>query len=331
MLNEIKLGLPKGSLNTPGRGNTQQVLLDAGYDIKGYESGKESGIPSIANDPEISCFLTRPQNVPIELSRGLLDIAITGEDWIREEGTGNRQNGIKRVGDLEYGRTRLVIALPNDSACESLSDFFMSLKGRKRPVLCFTEYVNLTARAFMQNEAYQEIFGDRTPLVQVRGLTNGRNRLVQILNSDGATEGFIAKGADIIVDNVQTGNSLRKNGLRELEQIMESSAGLYAGPSCTRWKGRKASEIFEQLFGAVVGKRFFDVKFNIPTADIEKLREYLISTGLCADEPTITQGKRFAAVNILIPKRIFPGILQTLRGEYCASAIVRSEVKQYVA
>lgn len=328
---EIKLGLPKGSLNTPGRGDTRQVLTDAGYDVWGYESGKESDRNlSIVNDPEIIPFLTRPQSVPIELSRKLLDIAITGEDWIREEGISNAQNGISRIGDLEYGRTRLIIAVPSSSTCESLSDFFKSLRGRERPILCFTEYVNLTRQKFIQNEAYQAIFGDKRPFVQVRGLIDGENRLVQILNSDGVTEGYIAKGADIIVDNTQSGSALIEYGLRELEQIMESTAGLYAGPSCTGEKERKAQEIFEQLQGAVVGKRYFDVKFNIPVAYVEKLKEYLISAGLCADEPTITRGDRYAAVNILIPRRTFPGILQTLRGDYCASAIIRSEVKQYV-
>lgn len=337
MIEEIKLGLPKGSLNTPGRGNTQQVLLDAGYDVRGYEPGKESDRSlSIANDPEIKPFLTRPQSVPVELSRGLLDIAITGEDWIQEETVSGAQNGIRRIGDLEYGRTRLVVAVPSDTTYESLSDFFITLNEERvrkqgKPILCFTEYVNLTRRQFMQNEAYQAIFGNQTPLVQVRGLVNGKNRLVQILNSDGVTEGYIAKGADIIVDNTQSGSTLREYGLRELEQITESSVGLYAGPTCVGWKERKAQEIFEQLQGAVVGKRYFDVKFNIPSTYVAKLRDYLISAGLCADEPTITRGKRFAAVNILIPRNRFPAALQVLRGDYRASAVVRSEVKQYVA
>lgn len=331
MSKEIKLGLPKGSLNTPGRGNTQQVLIDAGYDIRGYEPGEESDRSlSIANDPEIKPFLTRPQSVPVELSRGLLDIAITGEDWIKEEGISNAQNSIGMIGDLEYGRTRLVIAVPGSSTFESLSDFFRALRGRKRPILCFTEYVNLTRQRFMQNEEYQRIFGEKTPLVQVRGLLDGENRQVQILNSDGVTEGYIAKGADIIVDNTQSGSTLRDYGLRELEQIMESSAGLYAGPSCIGWKQRKAQEIFDQLKGAIVGKRYFDVKFNVPMAYVEKLRRYVMQKGLCADEPTITTGEQYAAVNILIPRNTFPTLLQTLRRDFCASAIVRSEVKQYV-
>lgn len=331
MKNEIKLGLPKGSLNTPGRGNTQQVLIDAGYDIQGYEPGKESDRSlSIVNDPEIIPFLTRPQSVPVELSRRLMDIAITGEDWIQEEGVSSSQNGIRRIGDLEYGRTRLVIAIPSDKTFDSLSDFFRALKGRRRPILCFTEYVNLTGQKFMQNEEYQRIFGNNTPLIQVRGFLEGANRQVQILNSDGVTEGYIAKGADIIVDNTQSGSTLREYGLRELEQIMESTAGLYAGPSCSGWKQRKAQEIFDQLRGAIVGKRYFDIKFNVPVTYVERLNNYLVQKGLCADEPTITPGVQYAAVNILIPRESFPTALRTLRRDFSASAIVRNEVKQYI-
>ena len=62
----------------------------------------------------------------------------------------------------------------------------------------------------MQNNGYQEIYGDTVPLVQVRGLKDGNNDKVQVINSDGATEVYIAKGADLIVDNTQTGNSLKK-------------------------------------------------------------------------------------------------------------------------
>ncbi len=330
-MNQLKLGLPKGSLNTRDRGNTQEVFIDAGYDIRGYEPGNESDKRlSIVNDPEIIAFLTRPQSAPVELSRQLLDVAIIGEDWVREETVNGKENGIRKIGDLEYGKTRLVIAVPDNTSYESLSDFFKALKGRNEPILCFTEYVNLTRKKFMENLGYQEIFGNQRPLVQVRGLMNGENRLVQILNSDGITEGYIAKGADIIVDNTQRGTTLKEYGLRELEQIMETAAGLYAGPSCIDWKDGKAKEIFGQLYGAVIGKRYFDVKFNSPNENLDAIKRYLISENLCANEPTITLGEKYSAINVLIPKERFPQALRTLRQDYGASAIVRDEVKQFV-
>lgn len=329
-MNKIKLGLPKGSLNREGRGNTEEILLNAGYKIRGYQSGNESSKTlSIENDPEIDVFLTKPKSAPVELSRGLLDVAIIGEDWVREEQV-NGKNCITRIGDLEYGKTRLVVAVPNETTYRTLSDFFIALEGRDDPILCFTEYVNLTRKKFMENEAYLDIFENKKPLVHIRGFSDGENPDVEILNSDGVTEGYIAKGADIIVDNTQTGETLKEYGLRELEEIMKSSAGLYAGPSCVGWKREKADEIFEQLYGAIRAKAYFDVKFNVPIANEERLKNYLVSQKLCANEPTIIKLDKYSAVNILIRKETFPEVLKILKEGFGASAIVRTGVKQYI-
>ena len=217
---KITLGLPKGSLNNVKRGNTHQLFVDAGYEVKGYEPGDESFEISIVNDEEIEAYLTRPQSSPVELNRGMVDIAIVGEDWVKEESVLS-DNDIIKLGDLDYGETRLIIAVPNDSSYEDLTDFFRKNKDRKTPILCFTEYPNLTRKFMMQNKGYQEIYGDSVPFVQVRGLTDGDNEKVQVINSDGATEVYIAKGADLFVDNTQTGSTLKKAGLKEVPGVWE--------------------------------------------------------------------------------------------------------------
>ena len=330
-MEKIKLGLPKGSLNTIGRGNTYQIFADAGYDINGYDPGKESDKRlRILNDSEIDAFLIRPQSAPVELSKNLLDVSIVGEDWVREESINANGADITRIGDLEYGQTRLVIGIPNESPHETLSDFFQAQKGRKTPILCFTEYPNLVRQRFMEDSGYRALFGDKKPLVQVRGLVDGENKMVQVLNSDGVTEGYMAKGADLIVDNTQTGSTLREYGLRELETIMESSAGLYAGPGCSGWKEDKAKEIYQLLAGAVIGRKYFDVKFNVANSRLDEIKKYLVSEGLCSNEPTVSRGENYSAVNILMPRDRFPEALRTLRREYSVSAVVRSEVKQFV-
>jgi ATP phosphoribosyltransferase len=329
-VNQIRLGLPKGSLNTIGRGNTAEIFTNAGYELRGYEPGKESDKKlKIVNDPEIIAFLCRPQSAPVELSRGLLDVAIVGEDWVSEESV-NSGGVVKIIGDLEYGQTKLVIGVPNNAEYETLTDFFRANKKRQSPILAFTEYPNLTRQWVMRNKGYRESFGKQVPLVQVRGLIDGNNRLVQIINSDGVTEGYMEKGADFIVDNTQTGSTLKEYGLRELETIMLSSSGLYAGPSCIDWKKEKAQEVFDMLKGAIVGKRYFDVKFNIPNVNSSRTRAYLIKKGLCADEPTITAGQETSAFNILILKEKFPDAVRTLRKDYGATSIVQQQARQYI-
>lgn len=327
-MDKIVLGLPKGSLNNVNRGNTHKLLVDAGYEVRGYTPGQESYEITMVNDPEIKAFLTRPQSTPVELNRGMLDIAIVGEDWVQEESI-NNTNLIRKIGDLDYGQTSLVVAVPRESSYESLADFFIKNKNRKKPVLCFTEYPNLTRQHIMDNKGYQELYGKQAPLVQVRGMVDGDNEEVQIINSDGATEVYIAKGADLIVDNTQTGSSLKKAGLIILETIMNSSAGLYAGPSCMGRKADKAQMIFEQLFGAIKARKFFDVKFNIANHKVEKVKEFLLTNGFCSDEPTSVQGNSFSQINVLIPKIKFPQMLKGIKG-YGASAVVRENVKQYI-
>lgn len=323
------LGLPKGSLNNVNRGNTYQLFVDAGYEVRGYEPGKEENEIDILNDPEIKAFLTRPQSATVELNRQILDIAIIGEDWVREESVNLEKELTTKIGDLNYGQTRLIVAVPTEDPYESLEEFFRANKDRKTPILCFTEYPNLTKQHFMENDGYREVFGEATPVVQVRGLWDGENELVQIINSDGATEVYIAKGADLIVDNTQTGSSLRKAGLKIIDTIMESSAGLYAGPRCTGEKADKAQMIFEQLFGAINARKYFDVKFNISNQIVAEVKEFLLSNGFCSDEPTVVEGTSFSQINVLIPKNKFPEMLQAVKS-YGASSLVRENVKQYV-
>lgn len=325
---KIVLGLPKGSLNNVNRGNTYKLFTDAGYDVKGYEPGKESYEITIANDSEIKAYLTRPQSTPVELNRGMVDIAIVGEDWVREESV-QCDSKIIKLGDLNYGETRLIVAVPKDSEYGTLSDIFTKNKDRKEPILCFTEYPNLTRQHIMNNDGYKEVFGNQVPLLQVRGLVDGNNDKVQIINSDGATEVYITKGADFIVDNTQTGGSLKKAGLIELETIMKSSAGLYASPYCTGEKLEKAKMIFEQLFGATNASKYFDVKFNVINEKTNELSSYLTDKNLCSDEPTITKGSKYSQINVLILKDKFPEMLDCVKS-FGASSIVRSDVKQYV-
>lgn len=327
-MTKIILGLPKGSLNNVKRGNTHQLFVDAGYEVGGYEPGDESYEISILNDEDIVAFLTRPQSTPVELNRGMVDIAIVGEDWVKEESV-LRDNKITKIGDLDYGKTRLIVAVPNDAPYENLTELFRANKDRKTPILCFTEYPNLTRKHIMENEGYQEIFGDSVPFVQVRGLTDGDNEMVQVINSDGATEVYIAKGADFIVDNTQTGSSLKKAGLKELETILHSSAGLYAGVSCVGEKMDKAKMIFKQLFGAITAKDYFDVKFNVNNDKLDAAHDFLVKEKLCADEPTITAGADFSQINVLIPKSRFPEMIEGIR-QFDATSIIRNDLKQLI-
>ena len=93
----------KGSLNNVNC-NTHKLLVDAGYEVKGYEPGNEDYEINVLNDPEIKAYLTRPQSAPVELNRKMVDVAIIGEDWVKEETIGNNEESIKKLGDLITAR-----------------------------------------------------------------------------------------------------------------------------------------------------------------------------------------------------------------------------------
>ena len=76
MANELKLGIPKGSLEKA----TIELFAKAGWKIK---TSSRSYFPT-SDDDEPKCSLVRPQEMAKVLVRGKLDVGIAGRDWVRE-------------------------------------------------------------------------------------------------------------------------------------------------------------------------------------------------------------------------------------------------------
>jgi ATP phosphoribosyltransferase-like protein len=319
----IKLLLPKGSLNKPGRGDTCGLLKQSGYDMDGYEPGKESDKRmDVRNDPEIEVMLARPQSMPNELLLGFADLAICGTDWVVEETNGE---GIERIADLGYGKTRIVFAVSQEAGYHGLESFLED----NPKVICFAEYVNTAARAIAATEAYKARFGDRGPMKIFRGNVFGDNQDVKVIMSDGVTEGYIAKGANLVLDNTQTGSTLREYGLKVLEQIADSSAGLYASSEAMKdsWKRQKAEEIADQLLGAVEARKKDYVVFNVPKTRLGVVIDYITKERLFAEEPTLSEGRDYCQVSVLVPKARWPEISRDLR-KIGATSIMRYQPQQ---
>ena len=323
MKRKIKMLLPKGSLNTPGRGDTNGLIKDAGYDIVGYESGKENDKElRIKNDPEIELMLARPQSAPNELIQGMADIAIIGEDWVLEETF--RKKGIVKVADLKYATTRLVFAAKDKY--DDLDDFLR----KNDKVICYSEMVNLTCESIKKSKVYKELYGDEDPVVQMRGNRFGTNNNVTIVMSDGVTEGYISKGANLISDTVQSGKSLIKYGLTEVDSVLVSNATLFARKEIIDpWVLSKIEDIKYQLIGAVNARQKDYVVFNLKNENFDKIMGYVKENNLYSDEPTVIEGKNFSQVSILVEKKKWPSISKGLR-EIGATSIMRYESKQII-
>jgi ATP phosphoribosyltransferase len=322
----LRLLLPKGSLNTPGRGDTCGMMKKAGYDILGYEPGRETASMRIANDKEIIPMLSRPQSAPMELMLGMADAAIVGSDWVNEtQGRDGRQ--IAKVLDLGYGKTRLVFAASPSRRYRGMDDFISSMA--KAGIICFSEYINTAAAALASCESYKMLFGDSRPMRLARGMTSGDNEKARVIMSDGVTEGYIAKGANLVVDNTQSGSTLKEYGLETIGEIGASSAGLYASAKAmeTAWLRNKIEDLSRQLAGVVEGSSKYYVVLNAPKDRIAGVLGYARLNSLFADEPTIISGNGFCQVSLLIPKSNWPKISSGL-AEKGARNIIKFETEQ---
>jgi ATP phosphoribosyltransferase len=270
----LKLGLPKGSLQE----SSLQLFRRAGYEIN---VSSRSYFPSI-DDDEIECMLIRAQEMARYVEDGILDAGLTGKDWILE----NESNVIE-VADLVYakqtfGKVRWVLAVPEKSPFQSVKD----LQGK----IVATELVGVTKR-------YLE--------------RNGVKAKVEF--SWGATEVKPPVLADAIVEVTETGSSLRANGLRIVETVLESNTKFIAHPGAweNAWKRQKIETLIMLLQGAIEAAGKVGLMLNVQRADLEKVLAVLPAL----KRPTISalSDSDWVAVNTVIEEKTVREIIPRLK------------------
>lgn len=237
----IKLGIPKGSLQQ----KTINLFKRSGWNIT--VEGR-SYFPDI-NDGEIECALCRAQEMSINVESGIIDVGLTGLDWVAEH-----ESDIHVVTDLIYSKVsarpaRWIIAVASDSPIETIED----LKGKT----ISTELVKFTKRFFKQ-----------------------QNIDVCVKFSWGATEAKIVSGlADAIVEITETESTIRAHNLKVIHEIMETNTQLIANKKA--WSDPKKREKIEQiamlLQGALVAEKLVGLKMNVPEDKIDAVVNLLPS------------------------------------------------------
>jgi len=231
-VNKLKLGIPKGSLQEA----TVRMFKKAGFYIGISE---RSYFPSI-DDDEIECILFRAQEMSRYVEDGILDVGLTGNDWILEN-----KSSVVKVAELIYAKqsmrpVRWVLAVPQDSRIKKVKD----LKGKK----IATELVSVTKDYLKKNKVN-----------------------AQVEFSWGATEVKAAVGVDAIVEVTETGSSLRANNLREVATICESTTQLIANRKSwmTPWKRNKIENLALLLKGAILAEDKVGLKMNVLKRDLK--------------------------------------------------------------
>jgi len=271
---KLKLGLPKGSLQEA----SLQLFRRAGYDIA---VNPRSYFPRI-DDDEIECMLIRAQEMARYVEDGILDAGLTGRDWILEN-----QADVEEVADLIYakqtlGKVRWVLAVPNASPIQSVKD----LEGK----IIATELVKVTERYLSEN---------------------GVRAKVEF--SWGATEVKPPVLADAIVEVTETGSSLRANGLRIVETVLESNTKFIANHAARRdeWKRQKMETVVMLLKGAIEASGKVGLMLNVRREDLDKVLEVLTAL----KRPTISNltDPDWVAVNTVIEEKTVREIIPRLK------------------
>ena len=214
----------------------RELFTDAGLEIRA--AGPRALTASLGS--EFQALFVRAQDIPEFVADGAADAGVTGLDLIRESG-----RDLDELADLGFGACRLAVAAKDDSGVQSLDD------------------IRTGARVATVFPRITKWFFDL------------RGQSVEVVPISGAAEIAPHIGiADVIVDLVSTGSTLRVNGLREIATVLESTCRLISTPAVRAdpTQARTLNELVAAL-GSVIaarGKRY--VMANVPRARLEEVK-----------------------------------------------------------
>jgi ATP phosphoribosyltransferase len=195
----VRLALPDGHQQQ----QTVDLLNKAGIGIQGYPSEDNNRRPVI--DAEcVTVKVIRPQDMPLQVANGNFDLAITGRDWLMDHLAQFPYSPVKEVVDLKLRKVRLVAVVHNDMPVADTAGLSRYQTSREQPVRVASEYVNIADKYARENHL-------------------GR---YTIIPSWGATEAFLPDDADLLIENTETGRTIKLHNLKIIDTLFESTACL---------------------------------------------------------------------------------------------------------
>ncbi len=161
------------------------------------------------NQDDVKLVIIRATDVPTYVEYGAADVGVAGKDVLLEHGG----NGLYEPLDLGIARCRLMVAGPENTVADN------------RRLRIATKYVQSTRRYYAD-----------------------RREQVEIIKLYGSMELAPLVGlADLIVDVVDTGNTLKANGLVPLEHIADISSRLVVNKAAMKMKHERISQLLVHL------------------------------------------------------------------------------------
>ena len=242
--------------------DTRELLEDAGLGIR-----IQSDRALIARlGEEFEAIFVRSQDIPEFVADGAADAGVTGWDLVVES-----ERDLTARLDLGFGRCRVVVAARDDSGITTLDE----LPARARVA---TVFPRIAGRFF-------ERIGRPVDLVPLSGATEIAPHL-----------GI----ADVIVDIVSTGSTLKVNGLREVATVLDSSARLITAKEPRPGAIEALVRLTVRLESVVRARGQRYVMANVPRDALARVKE--IVPGI--NGPTVVDilnGGRHVAVHAVVP------------------------------
>ena len=192
----LRLALPDGHAQS----HTIAALKMAGVRVFGYEDGTVVRRPQI-DVPGVEVKVIRPQDMPQQIAIGQFDLAVTGRDVLFDHLVQFPSSPVEEIIDLRrsvYGLAVIVKDVQADTVAGALAEW----RARSdAPIRVASEFPNI-ADHFARERHF------------------GRYSVIPI---QGASEGFVPEDADILIEGIETGASIRANKLTILERFFEST------------------------------------------------------------------------------------------------------------
>lgn len=287
---KLRVGIPKGSLQDA----TIDLFKNAGYKIT---TSSRSYFPTI-DDPEIECMLIRAQEMARYVESGILDIGITGHDWVVENGADVVEMTELQYAKATFNKVRWVLAAKQGGDIRSVKD----LEGKT----IATEVVNLSKKYLAE-----------------QGVS------AKVEYSYGATEVKVPHLADAIIEITETGSSLRANNLEILDTVLETTTVLIANHKMQddSWKTEKVERLIMLLQSALESRNRVGVMFNVKRDKLEEAINILPP----AKVPTISNlmDSEWADVFVVLRKSVVREIIPALK-DLGAQSIVEFPLSKFI-
>jgi len=260
----------------PNKGRLHDKALDL-FETAGLRAEFSSERALVAElGGTCQAIFVRAADIPEFVADGAADLGVTGADLVAENG-----REVKELLDLGFGRCHLAVAVPDNSGIRHPADIAPGSR-------IATSFPNLTRSYF-----------------------DAMDVSIEIAPVTGATEIAPHLGvADVIVDLVSTGSTLRVNNLREIATILESTARVVANRAAWEDEGRRhtMTEVVTALESVLRARAKRYLMANVPRARLTEVKAVL--PGI--NGPTIVEvedsGDWVAAHAVVDADRVFQTI-----------------------